>query len=182
MTDLTSRPTGDLLILSDSHGRSDRIDELLRRVRPAGILFAGDGVRDLSRIDLPCPLWAVRGNCDWMSEPLIIGGALREPDEEELLLWEGQRILLCHGHRWGVKSDLFALIAHAAEEEVDLVVFGHTHTPLHDYRSPGEVYRGVTLRKPLHVFNPGSLGAGHPATFGILTVRRGVPLLSHGEW
>ena len=34
-----------LLILSDSHGRPDRIEEALRRVKPDGLLFAGDGLR-----------------------------------------------------------------------------------------------------------------------------------------
>ena len=55
-----------LLILSDSHGRPDRVAEAIRRVRPDGILFAGDGLRDLSYCDPPvsgsCPLWAVKGN------------------------------------------------------------------------------------------------------------------------
>ncbi len=171
-----------LLILSDSHGRPDAIAEAMRRVRPAGVLFAGDGVRDLSRVDILCPLWAVRGNCDWSNQPLLVGGSSRMVSEEEVFVWEGVRILLCHGHRYGVKSGLSALAAHAAARDIDIAVFGHTHTPVDHTIPAGEICGGVTLEKPLHLFNPGSVGQGYPsAAFGTLTVRRGIPLLGHGE-
>ncbi len=170
-----------LLILSDSHGHPDRISEAIRRTRPAGILFAGDGLRDLSLVAVDCPLWAVRGNCDWMSAPLILGGGLCEPPEEELLLWEGLRILLCHGHRYGVKSGLSTVIAHAAARGADILVFGHTHHPAEHRVPAGAVHGGVSLPKPLLVFNPGSLGEACEPTFGTLTVRGSVPLFGHGR-
>ncbi len=180
MTDST------LLILSDSHGHPACVEEALRRVRPDGILFAGDGLRDLARIGLdrdgrgglPCPLWAVRGNCDWMCAPLVVDGRSVDAPEEELLMWEGLRILLCHGHRYGVKSGLSVAIAHAASRGADILVFGHTHEPLERRIAPGEMHGGVAVEKPLLVFNPGSIGDGR---FGTLTVRRGVPLLGHGS-
>ena len=50
-----------LLVLSDSHGRPDLIEEAIRRVRPDGILFAGDGLRDLTRVELPAPYGRCRG-------------------------------------------------------------------------------------------------------------------------
>ncbi len=171
-----------LLILSDSHGRPDRIAEVLRRVKPAGLVFAGDGVRDLSRVSIDCPLWAVRGNCDWMSDPIVVGDGLLDPPEEELFFWEGLRILLCHGHRYGVKSGPSVAIAQAVLRGADILIFGHTHIPI-EYRVPaGELFGGITPEKPLLVFNPGSLGESRGATFGTLTVRGGVPLLAHGEF
>ena len=177
-------PNATLCILSDSHGRPDAIAQVLRRVRPDGILFAGDGLRDLSRVELPCPLWAVRGNCDWMSSPLIVGGSLCEPPEEELLMWEGFRILLCHGHRFGVKSGLSVAAAHAAARGADVLIFGHTHTPLERRIPAGELLGGVPLEKDLYIFNPGSIGDGLRPAFGTLTVRGGgtprVPLFGHG--
>ena len=174
-----------LCILSDSHGHPDAIAQVLRRTRPDGILFAGDGLRDLSHIDTAgTPLWAVRGNCDWMSSPLLIGGSLCEPPEEELLMWEGLRILLCHGHRLGVKSGLAIAAAHAATRGADVLVFGHTHTPLEQRIPAGETVGGVLLEKDLYLFNPGSIGHGLDPTFGTLTVRDGVPcqhLFGHGK-
>ncbi len=174
-------PDSTLLILSDSHGHPDAIAEALRRVRPDGLLFCGDGLRDLSRVDIPCPLWAVRGNCDWMSSPLIVGGSLIEPPEEEMLVRQGIGILLCHGHRYGVKAGLAVAAAHAAARVADILIFGHTHTPTERRIPEGETLGGVTLSKPLTLFNPGSIGDSRSPSFGTLTVRGGVPLFGHGS-
>jgi putative phosphoesterase len=174
-----------LLILSDSHGRPDHIREAIRRVKPDGILFAGDGLRDLTACDLPappegCPLWAVSGNCDWLHSPLIIGGSLFEALEEELITWEGIRILLMHGHRHGVKGGPGQAIACALSRNADVLVFGHTHVPLELHLSPDRPRSDLAVTKPLSVFNPGSLGDRN-ASFGTLTVKDGRLLFGHGE-
>lgn len=169
-----------LLILSDSHGRPDRIDEAIRRVRPDGILFAGDGLRDLTRCTIPCPLWAVSGNCDWLTSPLILNGSLLEPESEELMTAEGIRILLMHGHKYGVKGGLGQAIARAVQLEADVLVFGHTHIPLDLHLRPDSERTDFSVTKPLTVFNPGSLG-DRDGSFGTLTVRGGQLLCGHGE-
>lgn len=174
-----------LLVLSDSHGRSDLIQEAIRRVRPDGILFAGDGLRDLTYCDLPnrgegCPLWAVSGNCDWVTSPLIINGRRLEPESEELVVADDRRILLMHGHKYGVKGGLGQAIARAVQREADVLVFGHTHIPLELHLRPHSGRSDFSVTKPLTVFNPGSL-AERRATFGTLTVRGGILLCGHGE-
>lgn len=167
-----------LLILSDSHGSPDRVAEAIRRVKPDGILFAGDGLRDLTHCHIPCPLWAVRGNCDWLTSPLILDGSVLEPEEEELIVLDGLRILLLHGHKYAVKGGLGTAIRHAAQQEADALIFGHTHIPLELHLSPdGDC--GFTVNRPLTVFNPGSLG-DRSASFGTLTIRDGRPLFGHG--
>lgn len=172
--------TQTFLILSDTHGRADRIREVLRRVRPDGLLFAGDGLRDLSSCDLPCPLWGVKGNCDWVSSALILQGGLFEPKEEELVTLSGLRILLTHGHRYGVKGGPAQAITRGVQREADVLIFGHTHVPLELHLSPEE-NSPLAVTKPLTVFNPGSLGDDRHPSFGTLTIRGGVPLLAHGE-
>ena len=169
-----------LLILSDSHGRPDRIREAIRRTRPDGILFAGDGLRDLTDCGLSCPLWAVRGNCDWITSPLIVNDSLLEPREEELFTFAGIRILLTHGHHHQVKGGLGLLAAHGAACGADLVVFGHTHIPLEYRLTPDSPAAPVGLSKPMILFNPGSLG-DREASFGTLTVRNGQMLPGHGN-
>lgn len=168
-----------LLILSDSHGRSDRVAEAIRRVKPDGILFAGDGLRDFTYVDLPCPLWAVRGNCDWLTSPLIIGGAATEPETEEIINLGGIRILLLHGHTCGVKSGLGTAVSRAVSREADLLIFGHTHIPL-ELRLTPDRSDALAVPRPLTLFNPGSLG-DRDASFGTLTIRDGQMLLGHGE-
>ena len=167
-----------LLVLSDSHGRPDLIEEAIRRVRPDGILFAGDGLRDLSRVEIPCPLWAVSGNCDWLTTPLIINGGVFEPQTEELVTVEGIRILLTHGHKYGVKSGPTAAAYRALELGADILVYGHTHVPV-EYRLP-PAEGGSEERKPLILFNPGSIG-DRDGSFGTITIRRGVILCGHGK-
>ena len=167
-----------LLILSDSHGRSDRVAEAIRRTNPDGILFAGDGLRDFTYVDLPCPLWAVRGNCDWLTSPLIIGGAPLQPEAEELITLGGIRILLTHGHTCGVKGGLGSAAARAISKEADLLVFGHTHIPLELRLTPDRT-DNLAVPRPLTLFNPGSLG-DRDASFGTLTIRNGQMLLGHG--
>ena len=173
------------LILSDSHGRPDRIEEAVRRVRPDGILFAGDGLRDLSRADMhsperELPLWAVSGNCDWLTAPLVINNILTEPRSEEMIIIEGIRVLLIHGHEYGVKGGLGSAIARAVKREADLLIFGHTHIPLELHLRPDSGRSDFAVKKPLTLFNPGSLGDRH-ASFGTLTVRGGKFLLGHGS-
>ncbi len=172
-----------LLILSDSHGRPDRIRECIARVKPDGILFAGDGLRDFASCDLPaplgaCSLWAVKGNCDWMMLPLIVGNSVLEAEDEELITVEGIRILLMHGHKYNVKGGLGTAIAHAVRREADVLVFGHTHIPLELHLSPDRAL-DFSVSKPLTVFNPGSLG-DRDASFGTLTIRNGQILFGHG--
>ena len=169
-----------LLVLSDSHGRPDLIEEAIRRVRPDGILFAGDGLRDLSRVEIPCPLWAVAGNCDWLTTPLVINGGVFEPQNEELITVEGVRILLMHGHKYGVKGGLGQAVAHAMQKDADVLIFGHTHTPLELHLRPDSERADLPVTKSLALFKPGSLGDRH-ASFGTVTVRNGQLLCGHGE-
>ena len=168
-----------LLILSDSHGKSHRIADIIARVRPDGILFAGDGVRDLAACELPCPLRAVAGNCDTSTLPIIVGGRALEVRDEELITVDGIRILLMHGHRYGVKSTLTPAVSRAASLGADVLVFGHTHAPLEMTLMPDNTW-GIPLQKPLTLVNPGTLG-GYPPTFATLTVRNGQILVGHGE-
>lgn len=167
----------NILIISDSHGRRDLVREVIDRTHPDAILFAGDGLRDLPDVDPSCEVYAVRGNCDFVTFADPVDG---ECPEETLVLLGGIRILLVHGHRYGVKSGLGAAIARAAARQADVLVFGHTHTPVElCIRPDADSSYGTSLEKPLWVFNPGSLG--YERSFGTLTIRNGQILFGHGE-
>lgn len=164
-----------LLVLSDSHGNTYALRDAIRRARPDGILFAGDGVRDLTHCDISVPLWAVRGNCDIFSSSVIIRGQEIFPPEEELVTVDGIRILLLHGHTVGVKSGLASAISRAALRGADVLVYGHTHKPVEYRVTPDDPAYGGLLKKPLLLFNPGSTNDN---CFGTLTVRNGQVLAS----
>ena len=158
------------LVISDVHGRSDRVRELILRHRDAsGILFLGDGLRDLPEGEPR--LIAVRGNCDLTLDP-------NTPDERFLNLG-GKKIFMMHGHRYSVKSGIERAVRMASERGADALLFGHTHLPIEHYYAEGsECSDGYRVKKALWVFNPGSLAAG---SFGLLQIRDGQMLFSHGQ-
>lgn len=165
----------EFLVFSDSHGNVSNISAALERQvkSPDAILFLGDGARDLDRLFVcDTPIWAVRGNCDWASSDYA-------DKTERLLYFEGHIILLTHGHEWGVKGGMGALIVHAADIGADIVLFGHTHTPITTTLPVGETVGNKTLSRPMYLFNPGSIG--YDGSFGTLTVKGENVLLSHGK-
>jgi len=147
-----------IAVVSDTHGCFAEAEEALAALKPLDILlFAGDHFRDpwawarREKIEVV----AVVGNCD-------IG--VQGP-EEELLDLGGVRILLTHGHRYGVKWGLERLYFRGLEAGVKAVVFGHTHVPTATYGEGG-----------LLLFNPGSASrprGGHACTVGLLEVESG---------
>ena len=140
---------------------------------PDAILFLGDGARDLDRLFLiDTPLWAVRGNCDWYASDYA-------DKIERLLYFEGHTILMVHGHEWGVKGGLGALIAHASDVEADIVLFGHTHQPNIKTIAAGEQIGKTILSRPMYLFNPGSIG--YDGSFGTITLKGESVLFGHGK-
>lgn len=170
-----------LLVISDSHGNYRRVEEAVSSNKNASaVLFLGDGLRDISYLpsDLP-PVISVRGNCDLFPAAQNI-----DVPSEHLISFGEYTILLMHGHLFGVKSSLDRAAEYAASKGADILLFGHTHIPLERYIPAGETVGGITLSKPLRLFNPGSIGrpiCESRASFGIITIRGRDILLSHGS-
>jgi putative phosphoesterase len=143
-----------ILVVSDSHGNVENLCRAVELARPALVLHLGDGWRDAELLAAKYPeltIERVPGNCDY---------AARESAVRVLEL-EGKRVMLCHGHTLGVKTDLGMLLRAALEREADAVLFGHTHRPFVDIR------RGVAM------LNPGSVGDRVRPTYGTLELRDG---------
>ena len=165
----------EYLIVSDSHGRPDRIEEMLQRQisPPVALFFAGDGLRDLEQVEMGnITLYAVSGNCDWFARSAL-------SDTELLGNIEGHTFFLTHGHSYGVKGGIGVLIARAAQVGANIVLFGHTHQPLLQVIPKGTPIGNITLRRPMYLFNPGSIG--NDGSFGTLTLRGDCVLFSHGQ-
>lgn len=140
-----------ILVLSDSHGAVDNMVRCAELAEPDYILHLGDCVRDaeLLRRQLPhIPMDNVPGNCDW-----------GDPDPPERLIeLSGHRILMMHGHTRRVKYGDMAARYAALESSAEVLLYGHTHTPLVDFDGT------------LHVLNPGTCGPYGPLTYGIITI------------
>ena len=162
----------ELLIFSDSHGKHDGMQLAIDRqvTRVDAVVFLGDGLRDAERLLTDgATLFSVRGNCDWFADSDV---------ESELTLnFEEHRLFLTHGHAYGVKGGIGALISHAADIGADIVLFGHTHAACERWeRVPGE-------ERLVYLCNPGSLSEprdGAPS-YGILTLQGKDALFSIGR-
>lgn len=134
-----------ILILSDSHGNIWNMKLAVERTKPDQIIHLGDHFRDGEALKEAYPLLPVAqviGNCD------LYDFSARGGKDQLILTLDGHRIMLCHGHRYHVKSSLLSLSYAAREAEAELCLFGHTHIP------HLEQLDGSTL------LNPGSIGGG----------------------
>ena len=169
-----------LLVLSDSHGHVDSVRRAVELNMDAdAIIHLGDGYNDLKYVKLPdVPVYTVRGNGeDWLT--------MRANDvpRELLLEFDGVKLLMMHGHTHSVKSGLDSATDHALEQGADALLFGHTHGALERYIPEGSIVGGKKTERSIYIFNPGSIGEpkfGEPM-FGIITIRDGKLLFSHGE-
>ena len=163
-----------LIVISDTHGRPSRILEVIERNKSYdALIFLGDGLRDIDYVSVQIHgLYAVRGNCDSFFADGI--------GEELFLRFDEYNIMITHGHRYGVKRGIETAAESAARKGADLLLYGHTHTPLEKYIPAGEKIGEMILQKPLRIFNPGSLGDGE-GSFGIIEIRGNSILMSHGR-
>lgn len=144
-----------VLIVSDSHGRNDYVK---RAIEQSGAIDAlihlGDVEDDLEELRslADCPSYIVAGNND-------LGSGL--PDTLTVTLG-GKKIFLTHGHRYGVNYDLKRLGLLGIMNQMDIVMYGHTHYPHLD--------RGDDIT----MLNPGSLTyprqEGRARTFLIMEI------------
>lgn len=141
-----------ILIVSDTHGRKDRLLEaIMAQPEAKTVIHLGDGVREAEEMADRFSdriFYMVRGNCDLFCPGTIL------PIREETI--GGKRLLMTHGHLYEVKRDLYRLECAARERQAHMVLFGHTHRPLSTYHDG------------LYLFNPGSLAFTH--TYGTLDI------------
>ncbi len=144
-----------LLVFSDSHHDVDTMDAIILREQPQMILHLGDHYGDALalRERYPhIPMRFVRGNTDFAYDG----------EAEHILHIEGHRLYMTHGHLHHVKNNLKTIYLRGRAMAADIVLFGHTHMPLHEEEN------GFTL------FNPGSCSpsfcGGQTPTYGCINV------------
>lgn len=143
-----------LLVLSDSHGMLQFMCDAVEKEHPDYVIHLGDHDRDaeeLARYYPQLPVTWVCGNCDRFSDA----------PQTRTAVYGGKKIFFCHGHTLGVKGGLLRAVYAAREAGADVLLYGHTHIPIHDEAD------GLT------VLNPGACGAknffGKP-TYGVIEI------------
>lgn len=130
-------------MLSDSHKNISAILKAIAANEQVDyIVHLGDHASDIKDVPLAQKVFYVKGNCDIGDIPT-----------HNIIMVEGYRILLTHGHLQHVKSSLLQLNFLTAEQQADIVLYGHTHVPDISYGSNGRI-----------MLNPGSIGAPRRGT------------------
>lgn len=144
----------NVLVLSDSHGRSENLSAALEREKECSLVFfLGDGQEDLERV---MPRYkdrkfiAVRGNNDFFSTL----------DDFAYKYIEGNTVVACHGHTVGVKRGLLDLIEKTESVRGNVALYGHTHATNCYYDRLSGIY----------VINPGAICSG---SYAVLTLEKG---------
>ena len=153
-----------ILVFSDSHGRVKTIDRALSNHNGKAdlLIFLGDGIDDIDLISQKYPdimIYKVRGNCDFMCTDVPCQG---------ILDLDGIRIMICHGHKYNVKSGTDTILYAGIENEVDAILFGHTHMAIDTVAQING--------KQIRLFNPGSIGMS--GSYGVLEIANGVLVTS----
>lgn len=141
-----------LLIFSDSHGDVGAMLDIVEQEKPDEIIHLGDLIRDAQTVShaFPeTPVTMVPGNCDgWTNRKDCL-----------LLEREGVKLLLGHGHQWGVKETSAFALAEAQATRANVLLYGHTH------RAVCRQERGILL------LNPGTVGGRRaPASYGVIEI------------
>ena len=106
----------NVLVVSDSHGLTDELEQVSKRHKVDLAIHCGD-----SELPSDAPQLAsyktVAGNCDW-------NGTF---PNEKLIEIGGLRFFISHGHQTNVKTSLMNLQYRALEHNADVACFGHTH-------------------------------------------------------
>ncbi|HLR35982.1 MAG TPA: metallophosphoesterase [Tissierellales bacterium] len=142
-----------IFVVSDTHGRiKDFVNTAKSLERPDLIIHLGDYVEDALKIEeeMGIDTIVVKGNCDIYSTGF---------DEDKIINLNNKKILITHGHKYNVKMDISRLVYKGMEEEVDLILFGHTHFPQ------------LEEQDGIIIMNPGSVSLPrlfNSKTFGII--------------
>ena len=116
----------------------------IENIKPTHVIHLGDYYEDGTIMAEEFPhirFHQVPGNCDRyrMMQP-----------SPEILCYPigGVKLYMTHGHKHGVKSDIYRLLTDAGERGAQAVLFGHTHSPL-CFQTEGGIW----------VMNPGTCGS-----------------------
>lgn len=105
-----------VLIMSDSHGLTEEIEQINQRHNLTYNIHCGDSELPYNA-DVLQDFTTVAGNCDMFSYF----------KDDEIIEVNGLTILVTHGHLYAVKANLQRLSYRAEEVGAHIVCFGHSH-------------------------------------------------------
>ncbi len=140
----------NIIVISDLHYDKIKFKSIKNKLAEADfVIFCGDGYDNFitETKEFAHKVVAVRGNCDSVFKL-----------EEKIIQVEDVKILVTHGHGYGVKSGLFSLAEYCKQKDVSVAFFGHTHI------CADVVHDGVRM------INPGAISDFVSPTYYFCTV------------
>lgn len=113
-----------IAVISDTHGNIERCMNELKRVNNIDlIIHLGDNTSDAKNIAdiLQIETIYVKGNCDFYDNS--------SPYNRTIDV-DNKKIFITHGHKYGVKLGLNTIYYAGKEMSADIVLFGHSHSPV----------------------------------------------------
>ena len=176
--ELADKSCAKILVLSDSHGVSSILEDIVRDCGKDcdALAFCGDGVCDLAylveratyekklALALPPVIAFVQGNCDLRA--FRFNTQMFDTPFTQTFTACGKNIFLTHGHRLNVNDGFNILTDEALKHKCQIALFGHTHIAWSLFTSEALL------------LNPGSCArprGGQPMTFAELTVFKDKP-------
>ena len=146
-----------ILVLSDSHSSLSFMRYCIDRVQPEHVVHLGDHFDDgvaMAQENPHIRFHKVPGNCDRYR---------MENWEPEILCYAigGVKLFMTHGHKHGVKTQLYRLILEGRKSGAQAILFGHTHQAYCVQEEDG-----------IWVLNPGSCGSWGGSA-GIIEIQNG---------
>lgn len=145
-----------ILVISDSHRRSQVIDRIINAQPTAKhIFFLGDNTADVEdmRYEYTDRIFhIVSGNCDFgFDYPAV-----------DIAKIDGVNILYTHGHTYHVKHGLSELISAAAARNCSIALYGHTHVS------------NILYENGVHIVNPGSCSQSRngPPSYAVIDIEK----------
>ena len=142
-----------ILLLSDTHNDTNRIDTILEQCGKVDqIIHCGDVERDAEYMSYVVPdltpILSVSGNNEWYAEKPY----------QSVQEFGGIRFYITHGHTERVKAGYDGLLRRAREHECQMVLYGHTH------KKTDETIDGIRLINPGAVCYPS-------CSYALLTIK-----------
>ncbi len=127
-----------IVVISDSHKRSDLVEKILYAQSSAqAVFFLGDNAGDIEDLQYLFPdkrFYILSGNCDYFSIY----------PSSDVATVSGKRIFYTHGHTLSVKYGIQNLLKTAKQNGCDIALYGHTHTS------------DILYEDGIYIVNPGS--------------------------
>ena len=184
---LEQKDSAVILAVSDSHGNPSVIKKILEEFseRSDAFVFSGDGTQDIADIFdslkkdkklakmFPPVAVIAGGNGDDSSYPVSFNPTKEKISKDDFLLQiprtvsftaAGKKILVTHGHIFGVYYGMSEIEKQASLDKADLVIYGHSHIA------------SRTDTQSVTFINPGSCTLPRrslPPSFALIEISRG---------